>query len=168
MASTTTNLGLTLTSGSDLVDPATQLTANFEILDKLGLDYVIKQGTSGDWWYRIWKSGRAECGVDSKQFATKNSTKWGSLYSAGQYQFSAYPIVFSAPPFVTIMYRTEDNSYGGIIHIHPTAPSSQSNLLTRSPTFSVADPNGPHTYSNPKFGCYATGLYKEMASSTSS
>ena len=41
MPENTENLGLKLTSGSDLVDPVTDFSDNFKKIDKLGLDYVI-------------------------------------------------------------------------------------------------------------------------------
>lgn len=159
MAETTKNLGLTLTTGSDLVDPVTGFSNNFKKLDELGADYVIEQGKSGEWWYRKWNSGRCECGIDSKTFESKTSIVWGGHgYLCGQWSFPAYPFAFSQPPFVTIMYRYEPNGYGGIVHVHPA--SSESNLLTQPPKFSVYDANGPHTYTNPKFGLMATGWYK--------
>lgn len=159
MAETTKNLGLKLTTGSDLVDPETAFSANFRKLDELGADYVIEQGKSGEWWYRKWNSGRCECGIDSKTFASKTSANWGGHgFLCGRWVFPAYPFAFSQPPFVTIMYRYENNQYGGIVHVHPA--SSENNLLTQPPYFSVFDTNGPHTYTNPKFGLMATGWYK--------
>lgn len=162
MSETTENLGLKLTSGSDLVDPVTDFSDNFKKIDKLGLDYVIEQGKSGEWWYRKWKSGRAECGIDSKTFSNKTSTLWASNatwgYWCGPWSFPAYPFTFITLPFVTILYRYEENGYGGIVHIHPA--SKESNLLTYPPNFSVFDANGPHEYTNPKFGIFVTGWYK--------
>jgi hypothetical protein len=159
MAETTKNLGLNLTTGSDLVDPVSAFSNNFKKIDELGADYVIEQGKSGEWWYRKWNSGRCECGIDSKTFDSKTSNNWaGHGYLCGKWAFPAYPFTFSQPPFVTIMYRYEPNGYGGIVHVHPA--SSESNLLTQPPSFSVYDANGPHQYTNPKFGMMATGWYK--------
>ena len=56
----TSNLSLNLLNGADFVD-YTALNTIFESLDALGLDYIVEQGVSGEWWYRKWKSGRAEC-----------------------------------------------------------------------------------------------------------
>lgn len=159
---TTTNLGLNIALGADKVNPVEAFTRNFETIDKLGVDYVTKTGTSGEWWYRIWKSGRAECGIDTKTFETKTSVGWGSMWLADNFSFGVnYPLTFSAPPFVTVLFRYEQNGYGGIVHIKPA--SSESKLTTTPPEFAVADANGPHTYTNPKFGIYATGVFKEMA-----
>ena len=161
MAETTTNLGLKLTTGSDLVDPVADFSDNFVKIDKLGADYVIEQGKSGEWWYRKWNSGRCECGIDSHTFASMTSYQWGAIngaYLAGSWQFPAYPFTFTQPPFVTILYRYEENGYGGLVHIHPA--SSESDLKTKPPRFSVFDANGPHKYTNPRFGLFATGWYK--------
>lgn len=159
MASTTENLGLKLTTGSDLVDPVTDFSDNFKKLDKLGADYVIEQGQSGEWWYRKWNSGRAECGIDSHTFADFTTGPWGPIYNHFGMTFPAYPFAFSKAPFVTIMYRYETNNYGGIIHISP-AGSNDQRLLTNPPQFGVVDAVGPHTYKNSKFGIFATGWYK--------
>lgn len=159
MAETTKNLGLTLTTGSDLVDPVAGFSDNFKKLDELGSDYVIEQGKSGEWWYRKWNSGRCECGIDSKTFDSKTSSNWSNKgYLCGRWTFPAYPFAFSQPPFVTIMYRYEPNGFGGITHVHPV--SNENSLLTQPPAFSVYNADGPHTYKNPKFGMMATGWYK--------
>ena len=159
MAETTNNLGLYLTTGSDLVDPVSAFSNNFKKIDELGADYVIEQGKSGEWWYRKWNSGRCECGIDSKTFSNKTSNNWNNNgFFFFFWSFPAYLFAFSQPPFVTIMYRYEPNGYGGIVHVHPA--SNETNLLTQPPDFSVYDANGPHTYTNPKFGLMATGWYK--------
>lgn len=161
MSETTKNLGLTLTTGSDLVDPVKDFSDNFKKLDNLGMDYVIAQGKSGEWWYRKWNSGRAECGIDTKTFESLESRKWNeSMYICGGWAFPAYPFTFSSAPFVTILFRYEENAnpYGGMVHIHRA--SNVNDLLTQPPVFSVVDANGPHTYTNPRFGLFATGWYK--------
>lgn len=159
MAETTKNLGLNLTTGSDLVDPVSAFSNNFKKIDKLGADYVIEQGKSGEWWFRKWNSGRCECGIDSKTFDSMTSVDWvGHGYLCGPWSFPAYPFAFSQPPFVTIMYRYEPKGHGGIVHVLPA--SSENNLLTQPPSFCVYDAAGPHQYTNPKFGMMATGWYK--------
>ena len=154
----TSVMNIPLINGSDYIDPEVINNA-ISTLDGLGLDYVTEMGTSGEWWYRKWKSGRCECGIDSKNFGNFNTVKWGAIYmSSAELQFPAYPFSFSKPPFVNIMYRNDDNKYGGIIHIHPT--TNENTLLTKPPTFDVVDANGPHTYTNSKYGIFATGVYK--------
>lgn len=154
----TSVMNIPLINGSDYITPEAINNA-FNTLDALGLDYITEMGTSGEWWYRKWKSGRAECGIDSRTFPDVTTSIWGSaFYMGGHWQFPAYPFSFSKPPFVTIMYRNDTNKYGGIIHIHPT--TDENTLLTQPPQFSVADANGPHTYKSSKFGIFVTGVYK--------
>ena len=42
-------------------------------------DYVVEEGTDGDWSYRKWHSGIAECWC-AKAYAGETNTTWGSLY----------------------------------------------------------------------------------------
>lgn len=154
---TTSNLGLKLTTGSDLVDPVADFSDNFKKLDVLGADYVVSKGTSGEWWWRKWKSGRAECGIDSKTFSSISTVGWGSMFITNDMQFPAYPFAFKSAPFVTILFRAEDGQgLGGIIHIRPNSTASE--LLTKPPKFAVVDATSS-TYHNPKFGLFATGRY---------
>jgi hypothetical protein len=55
----TTSISLTNISQSDYVS-YTPINSNFTALDVLGKEYVVSQGTSGNWYYRKWKSGIAE------------------------------------------------------------------------------------------------------------
>lgn len=156
--STTSNMGIELIDGSDYISPD-PINKAFTILDALGVDYIVEQGTSGEWWYRKWNSGRAECGIDSKTFATKTSTNWASGWGlAGTYTFGAYPFSFISSPITLIQFRYESgNSSGAMIHIHANTGTAP---LTTSPKFSLADASHPRTYTNPVCGIYVTGRYK--------
>ena len=89
----TANLGLTTINGSDFVN-AQVLTENFELIDKLAYDYIVDQGKSGQWRYRKYKSGMAEC--------------WGKITfspttTVGQVQCGiTFPFVFSEEPTVSV------------------------------------------------------------------
>lgn len=162
MADTTTNLNISLIQSSDYISPDPINTA-FKTLDALGVDYITERGTKGDWWYRKWKSGRAECGIDKYTGATKTSVLWqeGShMYICGEYSApSAFPVTFSTPPMTVVMYRGESGSgpQGGIIHIHSRTGTD---AYTLAPKFSIVDAAGPHTYTTPIFGIYVTGTTK--------
>ncbi len=43
-------------------------------------DYIIEQGKSGDWTYRKWSSGIAECWTASCSIISPINTAWGALY----------------------------------------------------------------------------------------
>lgn len=139
MADVTEVLSLEVIDSSDYVTPDV-INANFQKLDKLGIDYVTEAGKSGEWWYRKWKSGRMEMGIDNKQFAKSGVHDWGSnssgLWATNQYNFGAYPFAFTARPHVSISFL-QDTSRNGrgstVVIFNNDAPT------TRSPNFEVVD-----------------------------
>lgn len=139
MATTTKIMLLEHIDPSDYVSPDV-INANFDKLDKLGIDYVVEQGKSGEWWYRKWKSGRLECGIDAKQFAKSEVHVWGGagseLYATEQYSFGAYPFAFASRPHVNISFQHDSGRNGRgsfCILFNNDAPT------TRPPTFEVVD-----------------------------
>ena len=148
------NMGLVNIDPSDYVSPDT-INDNFQKLDSLGLDYIVESGYSGEWWYRKWKSGRAECGIDYKSFGNvAHTTAWKSLFLSAQLNFGAYPFAFSARPFATISFEsntgTEHDSYVSYVSTDST---------TTSPKFVLVDPNSG-TAEDAHFGIYVCGRYK--------
>lgn len=97
----TPNLGLATINGSDFVS-ASVLSQNFEILDKLGYDYVIEQGKSGQWRYRKFKSGIAEAWAKITFPAT---TQTGQLQSG-----VTFPFVFAEEPCVSVCGGVDNRS----------------------------------------------------------
>ena len=65
------------------------------------MDYVVGQGTSGIWTYRLWNSGAAEC-WGRKVINTAVSTAWGNLYVSGYLGDSnqSLPITFKEIPMI--------------------------------------------------------------------
>lgn len=154
--STTSNLGLNLVTSADFVDPDTAFVKNFEKIDTLGLDYITNKGTTGNWWWRQWKSGRMEMGVDSQTFSTFSLQTWGAMFMSDPLNFGGYPKTFSNEPLPIIMFRKDDNgNLGGIIHV---SGSDQTDLKSKCPNFRMVDAAN-NTYKNPKFGIYVTGTY---------
>lgn len=150
----TTHLGLESVDPSDYVSP-TPFNNNFKKLDDLGLDYVTASGKSGEWWYRKWKSGRMECGIDDKNFGNvAHTSQWGSMYTSAQLNFGAYPFAFASRPFATISFQSntgaEHKSY--ISYVSSTS-------TTTSPKFMLIDPNSG-TATSAHFGIYVCGRYK--------
>lgn len=103
----TTNLGLATINQSDNISP-TPINQNMEKLDALGLDYVVAQGTSGNWRYRRWKSGTYECwGRYAKQSAAPTIMGYDNQgYAQVTMQ---YPVTFVEAPVVTATARADDN-----------------------------------------------------------
>lgn len=67
------------------------------------LDYIVQQGTSGIWTYRLWNSGIAEC-WGRKSVSTTITTAWGSLFSSGALAGSnvELPFTFKEVPCITV------------------------------------------------------------------
>lgn len=149
-----TNMGLVNIDPSDYVSPDT-INENFNKLDVLGLDYIVESGYSGEWWYRKWKSGRAECGIDYKNFGNvAHTTPWKSLFISAQLSFGAYPFAFASRPFTSISFESASNGEHDSYISYVTTDST-----TTSPKFVLVDPNSK-TANEAHFGIYVCGRYK--------
>lgn len=149
--STTTNMGIELIDGSDYISPD-PINNGFTKLDALGVDYITEYGTSGEWWYRKWNSGRAECGIESKSFGSNTLTQWISLYSTyKEYTFGAYPFAFIAKPCAIISNLNKS-------WLWPCTIDS-TNPLTLSPKFDMIS-GRQYTIDDLICGIYVTGRYK--------
>lgn len=149
----TNNLGLESVDPSDYVSP-TPFNANFEKLDALGLDYVTASGKSGEWWYRKWKSGRMECGIDDKNFGDVSiAQSWGGMYVSNSMDFGAYPFAFASRPFAAIVFQstTGGKHYGYVSYVSSTSTST-------APKFVLVEVH-PGTEKSAHFGLYACGRY---------
>lgn len=158
----TANLKLNLAQASDLIDVNSAFVDNFRTLDQLGIDYVIESKTKDNWWWRKWRGGRMEMGIDTQTFATQTLYAWESsgMWITEPMSFGAYPVAFAKEPIAIIMFRREDgNRRGGDIHICGTSAKDASKLLSTSPEFRMVDA-AYGRYVNPKFGIYVTGRYK--------
>lgn len=150
------NMGLVNIDPSDYVSPDT-INNNFKKLDALGLDYIVEAGYSGEWWYRKWKSGRAECGIDSKQFSAISLTTLGNgtnTYRTQYMTFGAYPFAFSSRPYTSITFEGDlgDSSRGSFV------VSQHSTSTTTSPYFFIVD--WLQKDMKPMVGIYVCGKYK--------
>lgn len=156
-----TNMGLATINSSDFVSPD-PINDNFEKLDVLGLDYVVEQGTSGEWWYRKWKSGRAECGIDAKQYDTMDLHEGlgnhSEFYFSNSLNLGAYPFAFSSRPFCQITYEG-DSAHGETNVTFPMLGLHHSTSTTQSPDFWLMD-FMPKVGMKPLFGAYVCGDYK--------
>lgn len=148
------NMGLVSIDSSDYVSP-TDINDNFKKLDALGLDYVTASGKSGEWWYRKWKSGRMECGIDDKNFGNvAHTTEWYGMYTSAQLNFGAYPFAFASRPFATISFQSNT----GTEHVSYVSYVSSTSTTT-SPKFVLVDPRSG-TANSAHFGIYVCGRYK--------
>lgn len=53
---------------------------NTDLIRALGVDHVVEQGTSGDWTYRKWNSGIAECWCDYSMGSFSPTSNFGGIY----------------------------------------------------------------------------------------
>lgn len=74
-------------------------------------DFIIDQGTSGDWMYRKWKSGFCELWL-SKTINTTITNAWGNLYTSGQLSSTDvnFPFTFAAVPIVNVSLAPNGSS----------------------------------------------------------
>lgn len=153
----TDNLKLELISPSDFVSPE-PINNMIKALDKLGLDWIVEEGTSGEWWYRKWNSGKAECGIYDHNFGkVDHKTQWGAMFGTDSQQtFGAYPFAFSKKPFVNISFNG-DGSGTSSHQSYIAAAHSQS--TTTAPPFRTIDPYSG-TYNELHCGIFVFGSYK--------
>ena len=147
------NLDLEFINASDYVSPD-PINNNFEKLDALGKDYVVESGTSGEWWYRKWKSGRLECGIDDKEFSdVSHNIAWGALYRSELLNFGSFPFAFESRPWAVVSYNSNSGP------IQTAFPIIQANTSsTQAPSFYLgAVVSG--TMTKPHFGIYVSGKY---------
>lgn len=107
----TSNLKLETVEPTDIID-FNVFNENFKKLDKLGHDYITAQGKDGNWWYRKWSSGLAECGIDNLAlgYASTSRSKNASVkdnytypfYIATRSKFGSYPFSFIEIPSVFV------------------------------------------------------------------
>lgn len=90
--------------------PSTGLTGNksYDFLTtKTVTDYVTAQGTSGDWYYRKWNSGRAECWQRNGANASASGTSGQNIN---------FPFTFTSYPFVSAQ-GGDPNGTAGIVNV---------------------------------------------------
>ena len=133
--SATTNLEIEKLNSADYVsvDP---INNALDKLDKLGVDYVTESGTSGEWWYRKWKSGRAECGIDDKGFNdVAHTDEWrNGFFCSKALTFGNYPITFKSRPFTSINFNSATGHTSFLVNVTSTS-------TTVAQSVKLVDPN---------------------------
>jgi hypothetical protein len=123
---------------------------------KLLGDFVIDQGTSGIWSYRLWKSGKAECwGYLSHNTAV--NTAWGSMY-VGTTKMSRqyYPFTFVSKPTEIVNVHTGNSA----VWLFAESGGSGSNSTTYTGIYNVCRPTAITSSNNFHFNFYVIGRYK--------
>ena len=104
----TDNLNLAIIGTDEYISPQ-PFNDNFTKLDELGVDYITETGTTSDWFYRKYKSGRAEAWAVKTMTNVSCTSQWGSLYRSEEIGTTAFPFQFSAPPHVNVAWSTTSN-----------------------------------------------------------
>jgi len=83
------------------------------VLSAEAADYVTESGTSGNWTYRKWLSGRAECWMEYDLYVS-SWANWGSVYESGQaVPATAFPSgLFAATPAPNVSLRNSSTGVG--------------------------------------------------------
>lgn len=112
-----------------------------------GVAYVTETGTSGNWTYRKWSDGTAECWGTFNRTATSWSA-WGSLYYANPYNVQeTYPSgLFTQEPTVTAqltacsqdMFLTEAQNLAGTSTKTPAYYATRGSSGNANATYSIS------------------------------
>ena len=105
-----------------------------DALDNLGVkDFIIAEGTSGDWYYKKYNSGIAVCVAKYEQ-TKKVETQWGTLYTTTQFGETDFPFQFVERPqvYITAYNLTSDQDTWVVQDDIPTATNSGRFFLARA------------------------------------
>ena len=69
-------------------------------------DFIVEQGTSGNWTWRKWSSGLQELFYRGGYKSFSKLSASGSIYYADVLQDIVYPVTFLAVPIVTSAFQT--------------------------------------------------------------
>lgn len=68
------------------------------ILQAIKVDYIVEEGTSGNWTYRKWNSGIAECWGRTEQMTKSFTTALGAGYRTDKFTANYPSGLFVTPP----------------------------------------------------------------------
>lgn len=124
---------------------ATDVTAECLYADQMQInnqdvvDHVIDQGTSGDWTYRKWSSGKYECWRFANYSGTTFPNTRGSMYYATRAALS-FPITFASVPHIFLQSKSVNGILSGVGLDSATTTKSQLGIMyLYSPTNTSGD-----------------------------
>lgn len=153
----TKNVALELINADDLVsvDP---LNTNFNKIDEQLADAIIERGEANGWWYRKYRNGRYECGIEFKWFAKSNLTNVNNTYGvSNEYTFGNYPITFVGRPYCNITF--EDENGGNYANCFGWIAMNKMVQTAVSPRFKVVIDRGRAPI-KPACGIHVVGRWK--------
>ena len=109
-----------------------------ERFEKLEVDYIVAEGTSGIWTYRKWSSGVAECWASPWIDAGDITQTWGGWYFHTAKSIDSYPFTFKSAPSILAF---KDNGAEGLLIAagSGTTASPPSVYLVRPNSYSGAE-----------------------------
>lgn len=119
-------------------------------------DFVVDQGSSGIWSYRLWNSGKAECwGRVTKSLILNKA--WGSMYiGTTTFERVSYPFVFMSTPTETVTLQTA----GGAGWLFPESAGNGINGAYQTAVYNVCRPTAVATGINFTLSYYINGLWR--------
>ena len=76
------------------------------------VDWVVAQGTSGEWTYRKWDSGISECWMSHTYTTATATTAWGTLYYGTLTSTLTYPSgLFTAAPQLEVTIQSQGGRF---------------------------------------------------------
>lgn len=94
-----------------------------KVLDALKVDYVVEQGTSGNWSYRKWNSGVSEAWIQSLNLGSQTPSVWVSPVRYKDLTISIPSGIFSNTPSITASSATNQ---WWVVDINATSTTSAS------------------------------------------
>lgn len=133
-----------------------------DILSKLGVDYIVKQGLTGKWRWRKWASGIAEMWAtfDSPSLDMTSQT-WGPLYTASWMGLEVnkkareYPFTFLENPVVSATPTVGS----GNIWLATNTENDIGTRLTHAPAYQCVR-GSDAIVDSPQISYYVVGRYK--------
>ena len=122
-----------------------------ETIPESAVDYIVEQGTSGEWTYRKWSSGIAECWRQSGSYSEAMTNNYGN----GNYYTTDY-FGFPSNLFTSVKYVDVHRAGGTGVGLVSTSVYSYS---TTRVDFYIWN-NGSSLTTNLAFSIYAKGTWK--------
>lgn len=117
-------------------------------------DYVIEQGATGDWTYRKWNSGVAECWGKHSWTVTAWNT-WGNLYESNN-TYVTYPTnLFIEEPLIDVQHNATAGQVGAA-----SVEVWTGGTAARTPNINLVRGNTTSTNVTAHVNIFAKGLWK--------
>lgn len=132
-----------------------------DILSKLGVNYIVEQGTTGSWTWRKWHNGIAEMWAIFEATSLDVNNAWGSVYYGTWMGVDAnkagrkYPFAFKDAPVVIATPYSSSSDFWLLTDSANRVGTPQ----TYAPAYAIARPN-VETVVNPQIHYHVIGKYK--------